>query len=59
MSYETQFKISKQPKVESQLVLTLSETKRLVLVVSQNSEAASFRVLDDPKLTTLDAKQLK
>jgi hypothetical protein len=49
VSYETQF-ISKEPK----LVSTLSETKRLVSVVSRNSGKASIEVLVEPKLTTLD-----
>ena len=41
VSYETRF-IWKQPKLEPKLVSTLSETKRLVSVVSRNSETASF-----------------
>ncbi len=41
MSYKTRF-ISKEPKQEPKLVLTLSETKRLISVVSQNDKTASF-----------------
>jgi hypothetical protein len=44
VSYETRF-ISKEPKLEPKLVSTLSETKKLVSVVSRNSETASFIVL--------------
>jgi hypothetical protein len=53
MSYETRF-LSKEPK----LVLTPSETKRLVLVVSGNSETAGFGISVGLKLTPLDKKQL-
>ncbi len=55
VSYETRFR-SQQPK----LVSTSSETKRLRLasVVSRNNETASFGVMVQPKITTLDAKQL-
>jgi hypothetical protein len=51
--YKTRFR-TKKPK----LVSTLSKTNRLVSVVSRNSESADFEVLVEPKLTTLDAKQL-
>jgi hypothetical protein len=37
------------------VVSTLSKTKRLISVVSQNSETASFVVSVEQKLTTLDA----
>jgi hypothetical protein len=37
--------------------LTLSKTKRSVSAVSGNSETASFGVLVEPQLETLDAKQ--
>jgi hypothetical protein len=57
MSYKTRF-ISKQPKVEPKLVSTLSETKRLVSVVSRNSKTAGFGVLVESKQKTLDAKQM-
>jgi hypothetical protein len=46
VSYETRF-VSKEPK----LVLTLYETKRLVLFVSGNSKTASFGVSVEAKLT--------
>ncbi len=52
VSYEIRF-VSKEPK----LVLTLTETKRLVTVVSQNSETASLGVSVEPKLTASDEKQ--
>ncbi len=57
VSYQTRFKL-KEPELEPKLVLTLSKTKRLFLVVSQNSKTASFGDLVEPKITTLDAKQL-
>jgi hypothetical protein len=53
VSYKTWF-ISKEPKLELELALTLFKTKMLVPVVSQNSETASFRVLVELKLKTLD-----
>jgi hypothetical protein len=53
VSYETWF-ISKEPKQ----VLTLSETKRLVLVDLQNCKTTSFGVSAELKLTTLDANKL-
>ncbi len=56
LSYETRF-IQKLLKQEPKLVLTLSVTKRLVSVVSRNSETASFRVWLEPKLTPLNEKQ--
>ncbi len=57
VSYETQI-ISKEPKLEEKLVSTLSETKRLISVVSRNSEIAGFGVSVEPKLTTLDATRM-
>ncbi len=57
MSCETRL-ILKEPKIEPKLALTLSETKILVSAVSRNSEAACFGVLVEPKLITLDEKQL-
>ncbi len=56
MSYKTRF-ISKEPELELKLVLTLSETKKLVMVVLQKSKTASLGVLIEPKLKTLDMKQ--
>jgi hypothetical protein len=58
VSYKAWF-VSKEPKLELKLVLALSETKRLLSVVLQNSETASFGFLVEPKLTTLDVKQLE
>ncbi len=52
VSYKNRF-ISKEPKLEPNLVSTLSETKRLDLV-----DIAGFEVLVEVKLTTLNAKQL-
>ncbi len=43
-------------ETRNELVLILSETKRLVSVVSWNNETASFGVLVEAKLTTSDAK---
>jgi hypothetical protein len=55
--YETRL-IAKEPELGPQLVFTLSETKRLVLVISRNSKTASFGVSIEPKLSTLNVKQL-
>jgi hypothetical protein len=57
VSYKAWF-VSKEPKLELKLVLALSEAKRLVYVVLRNIETASFGFLVEPKLTTLDVKQL-
>jgi hypothetical protein len=47
--------MSKEPKLEPKLVLTLSETK--VSFGCFASSTASFGVLVKPKLTTMDVKQ--
>jgi hypothetical protein len=50
VSYETSFD-SKQPKLEPKLVLTLSETRRLVRLFRLNIETGSFSVSIEPKQT--------
>jgi hypothetical protein len=57
VSYKAWF-VSKEPKLGLKLVSALSETKRLLSIVLQNSETAGFGFLVEPKLTTLDVKQL-
>ncbi len=57
VSYDTQF-ILEEPNLEPKPVSTPSKTKKLVLIVSRNSETVSFEVSVELKLTTLDAKQL-
>ncbi len=52
VSYKNRF-ILKEPKLEPNLVSTLSETKKLDSV-----DIADFKVLVELELTTLNAKQL-